>query len=340
MADAPPSAKCAVGTTNECSCGDGKVGGQTCRADGQGWSACLCGDASVQPPSQPLDGSYDVRDTGPGEGPTSCPPGCPATSCCAGECVNPQTDPEHCGVCGNACVNSEECVDGRCLAVCLPDCAGRRCGGDGCGGSCGECETREFCADETSGAPRPNFRCVDVSQGCADGTREGFLNVGVYPTVASCAGLFRNPNMRAPATSRRCGNDLGTCPAAADLCAPGWHVCMSNGWPGDLTERIAAADCPSSIAGDGAFCAATDALDVPGTCNGPYTPPYECTADVCVPCCGWTVSQDNCCGLDGIWDVNETWVGGDGCINCVRCSNALVPAPTGVLCCQDPAISS
>jgi hypothetical protein len=38
---------------------------------------------------------------------------CP-TPLCNGVCVNSETDPAHCGRCGNSCGSGEECVGGRC----------------------------------------------------------------------------------------------------------------------------------------------------------------------------------------------------------------------------------
>ena len=35
------------------------------------------------------------------------------------------------------------------MAACVPDCAGKACGGDGCGGSCGTCEAGLECNYET-----------------------------------------------------------------------------------------------------------------------------------------------------------------------------------------------
>ncbi len=36
---------------------------------------------------------------------------------CDGECVDTQTDPNHCGRCGNECGSSEVCSDGNCVAL-------------------------------------------------------------------------------------------------------------------------------------------------------------------------------------------------------------------------------
>jgi len=72
--------------------------------------------------------------------------------------------------------------------------------------------------------------------GCADGTREGFVNVQGYPLIAACAGGWDVPGLvsasaLAPQCNRRAGNS-GAYPAGAgcsvaDLCAVGWHVCQT-----------------------------------------------------------------------------------------------------------------
>jgi hypothetical protein len=39
---------------------------------------------------------------------------------CAGACANLMTNGNHCGACGNACLETEQCSDGSCLALCPP----------------------------------------------------------------------------------------------------------------------------------------------------------------------------------------------------------------------------
>ncbi len=43
--------------------------------------------------------------------------GCPAERSCGGGCVDIDTDPNHCGGCGNACAPGQGCVDGGCCAL-------------------------------------------------------------------------------------------------------------------------------------------------------------------------------------------------------------------------------
>ncbi len=65
---------------------------------------------------------------------------CPAgVECFQGACCVPQCDGKNCGDdgCGGECgLCQGACLDGQC---CTPDCAGVECGDDGCGGSCGAC---------------------------------------------------------------------------------------------------------------------------------------------------------------------------------------------------------
>jgi hypothetical protein len=75
--------------------------------------------------------------------------------------------------------------------------------------------------------------------GCADGTREGFMNLGSNPTIAACGGAWTNPGLDGPPTcNRAAGNHATNRPgagcSAADLCAAGWHVCHG---PGDVAAR-------------------------------------------------------------------------------------------------------
>jgi len=82
--------------------------------------------------------------------------------CCAGidDCI-PDCDGKNCATdgCGGTCGDQE----GECWApleeceagvcTCQPDCDGKECGDDGCGGSCGECVDPEFCYDSFCFAP-------------------------------------------------------------------------------------------------------------------------------------------------------------------------------------------
>ena len=126
------------------SCGDfgGCKQDGTCSCDFEKCAGTCCGDGAV---------CFDS---------TCCPPQCDGKECgddgCGGTCG--QCDGlEECGEgghcdcpfeqCGGACCESsdETCHQGAC---CLPDCTGKDCGSDGCGGVCADCPEQYACVDE------------------------------------------------------------------------------------------------------------------------------------------------------------------------------------------------
>ena len=92
--------------------------------------------------------------------------------------------------------------------------------------------------------------------GCADGTREGYLNVGGYPLIAACGGGWQVAGLlSATATTPQCGRQGGNSGAhpagagcsVADLCAEGWHVCRTA-----LEVFQLAGDCKDAVGPAGA----------------------------------------------------------------------------------------
>jgi hypothetical protein len=89
-------------------------------------------------------------------------------TCAEGECKDgvcegcaPACGTRECGPdprCGHSCGDCIGCEDesdpslctsqGSCMQVCCPDCSGRQCGDDGCGGACGSCEPGCSCNSE------------------------------------------------------------------------------------------------------------------------------------------------------------------------------------------------
>ena len=77
------------------------------------------------------------------------------------------------------------------------------------------------------------FPPVDPEVGCADGGREGFLDLQTFTRIAGCAGAWSVPGVTPDGIAPTCGRDGGDdgghrdgagC-SSADLCAAGWHVC-------------------------------------------------------------------------------------------------------------------
>lgn len=175
------------------------------------------------------------------------------TGSCVPSCASRACGDDGCGgVCGT-CGASERCTpDGLC--ECVPDCSGRQCGDDGCGGSCGGCAG--------------GLTCVS----------------GACECVPDCFG-------------RQCGGDgcggsCGTCPGML-LCNTLSGQCGSTCTPDDCATRMCGDD------GCGGSC---------GTCPGGQA----CSRDgqcECAPTCGTAE-----CGDDGCGGICGTCVGGQACV--------------------------
>jgi sugar lactone lactonase YvrE len=112
----------------------------SCSVDGCGPDGCggSCGEC---PDGMNCDGVVCIEGT-----PSGCVPGddagCAGCACeeCVGSidpfCVDEQWDSFCASLCDSEC--GADCP-------CIPDCAGKECGDDGCGGACGECDEGLFC---------------------------------------------------------------------------------------------------------------------------------------------------------------------------------------------------
>jgi hypothetical protein len=179
---------------------------------------------------------------------------------------------------------------------------------------------------------------IDVSLaaiGCSDGTREGFVDLATYPTIAGCAASWTGTlSLRASATGAACGDSSAgpgaPCAAPADACATGWHACSDNGDPSDLSSRLSAAQCSTDAVGT--FVAATSHCTGYPPCV--YTTPYGCYATGVsgaeAVCCGTTCDTDNAC-QDGVFAGATKIRGGNAVPGCAAVPPGLV---TGVLCCK------
>ncbi len=154
-----------------------------------------------------------------------------------------------CGACG---IN-EECINGKC---CIPDCTGKTCGDDGCGGSCGGCPIGyycdinytcvEDCQDTCTPGVDPN-RCSSVgqwTQQCAncdlDSCNEWCddINCGITLNpycnfdgiVDAVCGKCRNGD------TQQCGVDIGACSTGIETCVMGLWGGVCAGGQGSVPE--------------------------------------------------------------------------------------------------------
>ncbi|PKN55274.1 MAG: hypothetical protein CVU56_22105 [Deltaproteobacteria bacterium HGW-Deltaproteobacteria-14] len=111
--------------------------------------------------------------------------------------------------------------------------------------------TRTSSASSVPGAPTELI--IPTVLGCADGTREGYVDVDAYPAIASCGGAWTLAGVYTdgPACDRAAGNTGsnpdGTGCNVEDLCAPGWHLCDG---PHDVDIRTSGLGCADAVAAD------------------------------------------------------------------------------------------
>ncbi len=96
---------------------------------------------------------------------------CQGGTCrCRPQCDGKTCGPDGCGGSCGTCGAQEVCDGGTCL--CTPDCGTKVCGGDGCGGSCGSCSDQGAATCGTTGA-------------CSDGRCERYAS-GTVCQAAVC----------------------------------------------------------------------------------------------------------------------------------------------------------
>ncbi|MGM0576403.1 MAG: hypothetical protein ACQEXJ_11790 [Myxococcota bacterium] len=280
-------ADCAA-TCGDGTCGDGEDEG-TCPAD----CACLPECEGVECGEDPCGYVCGVCGDGfecTGEGICACVPDCEGRVCgddgCGGSCG--ACDPGlHCegGQCacdfvtcdGGCCEEGGVCVDDAC---CMPDCEGRECGPDGCGGTCGECpfayecepdagicEWQVFCGN---GVCEPDAAEPEDCNTCAEDCgceAEGICGADGACCDPACDGLECGPD-GCGGTCGTCG-DLSTC--ADGLCACDFEAC------------------------EGACCAEGEVCDA-GACCQPSCDGRSCGSDGCGGSCGTCPDGFGCDG--------------------------------------------
>ena len=309
-----PELSMACGSSCECPSGQQCDSGAICQpvgtVFGSGTHPLCCSDPSCDQPGsvcENSDGSVGVCSAG----------GCVPTSCSAmgKDC---DSAPDGCGgtvQCGQ-CPPGAVCQDGVCFSNCMPNCTGKQCGDDGCGGSCGECPpgwpcsagfTCAPCQSSCAGKECGDDGCGGSCGNCPDGLAcAGGVCSGCTPSCAGkecgddgCGGSCGscgfdaacNPQgqcaCKPACLNKECGDDGcgGACGACGfdDTCSPA-GICVPADEPKpdisapdeDAGGTPATPDAGGTPAGDDA--ASTPGPETPGGC--PFG--YHLTAMGCV----------------------------------------------------------
>lgn len=206
-------------------------------------------------------------------------------------------------------------IDAPGVDGCVPDCAGRVCGDDGCGGSCGDCLTGATCT-AAGACDCPMATCdTDVCGVSSCGRSCGACAAGEGCFMGACMSAATCPGT--PCTDRAgrsiCEGQagLGRCTTDAALDA----VCVCSGSGGELAcDACIAAAVPPAI---GTAC--TDASECPagvpcgftGLCGEPCDPTAACTSGVCfIP-----GDVSGACLEECACDIADTCPAGTRCID-------------------------
>ncbi|MEC9072628.1 MAG: agmatine deiminase family protein [Myxococcota bacterium] len=222
----------------------------------------------------------------------------PCTPSCAGKACGD----DGCGGSCGSCANGEICVaNGVCEPVlCTPECDGKDCGPDGCGGVCGSCGGSATCD--------ANGQCVDVSADPCDGlSYEGTCDGGL---ITYCD---EGEKVSYQCDSGCCGwisskswYDCYTqqyCGYCSNECEPGELGCSIEGTHAWTCEAAAGQGCNVRI---WTFCEGGCASDT-GQCQGAVCEPncagQDCGDDGCGGSCG-TCPANTACSSQGLCEAD------------------------------------
>jgi len=221
---------------------------------------------------------------------------------CFPDCTGKECGDDGCGGSCGDCGEGEVCFYNEC---CVPDCTDKECGDDGCGGSCGDCGENKYCDD------------LNTCQDCSCGDKE-------------CG-------------TDQCGNSCGTC-ADGTGCLEKFGKCVPEGcYPKD-TPGCNGCACEECVFAMDSYCkdSAWDSICVGecnDSCNGncpcfPDCAGKECGDDGCGGSCGECVEGSVC--FDGFCCVPNCTgkiCGSDGCGgSCGECAEGLICSPDGTAC--------
>jgi hypothetical protein len=196
---------------------------------------------------------------------------------------------------------------------------------------------------------------ISASIGCADGSREGFVDTTKFTNIAACAARWSHSLSMCPPGNAGSGNGKYGCSA----CAPGWHLCgwkpvaglaqstcASNGaMPGADSAEVSRHVCYDECKGQpGMFAsAASFASSADHQCNtasgvmmttGCGTLTTGAGGDTRTDCSGFAKLKDKSC-------KDNAQCVGSGFRACDK--NAAIGSPgqwRGVMCCRDNVSTS
>jgi hypothetical protein len=168
-------------------------------------------------------------------------------SCCNGRCVNPKTNPNHCGRCGNRCAAGLTCCGGRCVNLKNDE---KNCGA--CGERCRPC----FGCRRGVCQPQLMQVCGDCERNDCNTTTNTWECTPCLPNQTCC---------------------FGTCQAAEKpCCEPGTRACIAKAGP-NAGEWVGQCCLPNEACNNGGSCCAPGLVACPLPSTSCCCPPGGCS---------------------------------------------------------------
>ena len=241
---------------------------------------------------------------------------CGSCGACVPDCVGKACGGDGCGGSCGTCTSEQTCQEGLCVDAggCQPDCSGLECGDDGCGGTCGTCAPGWKCHNGTC----KEQVCEPDCHGKQCGPDGCGGSCGECPDNFFCTDGHCKKTCTPDCTGKQCGPDgcggsCGTCPIDA-------YCTLEGHCAGDCQ-----ADCTGKQCGpDG--CGGSCGSCPPGLmCNAQG----HCSSDCHPSCAGKKCGNDGCGGTCG------TCPDGQNCNLSGHCVSGCVPDCSGKQCGSD-----
>ena len=142
---------------------------------------------------------------------------CGECGACTPDCLGKDCGSDGCGGECGTCLGGQTCQAGTCTGTaCTPDCTGKQCGPDGCTGTCGNCLTGKTCTAGLCATDGCTPSCAGKE--CGDNGCGGVC--GTCGAGTECqAGTCRAPQICTPVCAgRECGDD--GCSGVCGACQP------------------------------------------------------------------------------------------------------------------------
>ncbi len=265
-----------------------------------------CNGPATQCGWQNGDGYYNCASTASAD-----PTGANPRMCgggCTPQCSGRQCGADGCGgVCGQ-CLSGQSCntSSGQCISSCTPQCNGRQCGADGCGGVCGQCLSGQSC-NTTSG------QCISSCTPQCSGRQCGPDGCGgVCGQCLSGQSCNTTTGQCAASCTPQCsGRQCGTdgCGGVCGQCLSG-QSCNAQGQ--------CAAQCVPSCSGKA--CGDDGCGGSCGTCpNGQSCSTGACVSECTPSCAGKVCGDDGCGGSCGTCSTGEACDEAGACVSSCGC---------------------